>query len=166
MKHTFAVIVLTVASTTGTLLADGGAEPQSAIVRTTVTKGNISEAPRGFSFGTASSELLATNFVIQGNACSSFDSSQDFMGADTVAIALVGVNADIRQTQVIPLFGINQAPYMFASGKVLQGDSFFSFPDVGSGTVPVLGNLLSVRVCNNSRGTIRYTQLTLYVSHR
>jgi hypothetical protein len=165
MKHTWAAIVLTVASATGTVLADGG-ESQGAIARATVIKANISEAPRAYSFGTGSSEVLATNFVIQKNACISFDSSQDFMGADTVAIALVAVNADIRQTQVIPLFGISQAPYMFASGKVLQGDSFYPFPDVGSGTVPVLGNLLSVRICNNSSGTIRYTQLTLYVPHR
>ena len=105
------------------------------------------------------------NFVINGKSCSQFNSSLNFMGADSVAIALVALNTDIRQTQVIPFFGVQDAPYMVASG-ILQGTSFYSFPDTGSGIVPVAGNQLSVKVCNDSANQFRYTQLTLYVSHR
>lgn len=89
------------------------------------------------------------------------------MGADTVGIAVLALQADIRRTRLITFFGVDDAPYMVASSKVLQGESFIHpYVDAGSGVVPVLGKQMSVRVCNYSTDPIRYTQLTVYVSHQ
>jgi hypothetical protein len=144
-------------------------EFQGPVLRPSDRSTNLTErglTPRGYSYGTGGSEVLATNFMVAGNSCLSFSSSLDLMGADTAAIGIVAANVDIRQTRVIPFFGIEGAPLMFASGKILQGDSFYAYIDAGSGIVPVLGSFMFVRVCNDETYVIRYSQLTLYVSHR
>ena len=89
MYSSFAIVLLTVTSTTGSLAADGATEPRGAVVRTTVTKAKVAggrPVPNGNLVGTGSSELLAVNFALQGNSCISFDSSLDFMGADQLQL--------------------------------------------------------------------------------
>ena len=149
--------------------AERATEWQGAIPRPTVA--NTSPRDRGvsphYSTGTGGSEVLALDFVIEGNSCARFDSSLDLMGADTVGIAVSALQADIRKTRLITFFGVDDVPYMVASSKVLQGQSFIHpYVDAGSGVVPVLGKQMFVRVCNDATDTIRYTQLTVYVSHR
>ena len=148
------------------LFGDEITESQSPIPRPML--GNARPQDRGVSPrespNTGGSEAFL-NFVIGGKSCAQFHSSLDFMGADTVAIALSSVNIDIHQTRVIPYFGVPDAPYMVASGT-LQGNSFYVSTDSGSGIVPVAGNQLLVKLCNDSPDQRRYTQLTLYVSHR
>lgn len=167
MNEKSLAVLVTLASLAGQVLfADERAnESQGAIPRPTL--GNPSARDRGVrprdSTNTGGSEVFL-NFVIAGKSCAQFDSSLDFIGADKVAIALVALNTDIRQTRVIPFFGVHDAPYMVASG-ILQGDSFYSFTDGGSGIVTVAGSQLSVKVCNDGTEQRRYTQLTLYVPH-
>ena len=148
--------------------ADGVKESQGAMTRPATQESNARDrqfVPH-YSAGTGVSEVLALNFVIPAKSCMRLDSSFDLMGADVIAIAIVGLNADIRKTRLIPFFGVDGAPYMVASGRVLQGDSFYSYMDAGSGTLPVLGSQMFVRVCNDSADAIRYSQLTCYVPHR
>ena len=167
-RKTPAILVTVAFISSGAVLrADGVKESQGANARPALqnsSSGERSIAPR-YSAGTGTSEVVALNFVIGGKSCLRFDSSLDLMGADTVSIAILGVNIDIRQTRVIPIFGVDGAPYMVA-GKVLQGDSFYYFIDGGSGTVPVIGNQMAIHVCNDNAAAIRYTQLTIYVPHR
>ena len=144
-------------------------ESQGAVKRPDVQSQNESErraTPQGYSYGTGTSEVAAVNFVVAANSCIEFSSFLDLMGSDTAGIAILALGIDIRQTRVIPFFGVDGAPYMVASGKILQGDSFYYYMDAGSGTVPVLGRQLLLRVCNDASDSIRYTQLTVYVSHR
>ena len=161
------LVLFTMASLAGQVLFgdERANESQGAISQPTL--GNPSARDRGVSprdsTNTGGSEVFL-NFAIGGKSCAQFDSSLDLMGVDSVAIALLA-NTDIRQTRVIPFFGVQDAPYMVASG-ILQGNSFYSFTDAGSGIVPVAGNRLSVKVCNDSADQRRYIQLTLYVSHR
>ena len=162
-------VLFTMASLAGpvALSAQEPTESQGAILRPTPE--NSSLRGRRLNLGNSTSSggwEVFQNFVIDGKKCIQLNSSLDFTGADTVAIAWVALNTDIRQTQVYPFFGVQNAPYMVASNNVLQGSSFYPFTDAGSGTVPVMGNQLSLRVCNGSAYQIRYTQLTLYVSHK
>ena len=148
--------------------ADGAKESQGAVTNPATQEANVRErqfAPRS-SVGTAVSEVLALNFFIPAKTCVFLNSSLDLMGADVIAFTILGLNADIRQTRLIPYFGVDGAPYMVASGIILQGASFHAYTDAGSGTLPVLGSRMSVRVCNDSVDAIRYTQLTCYVPHR
>lgn len=169
MNRLSLAILFAMASLAGQVVlgAEEATESQGAILRPTPEN----SSPRGRvlsprdSASSGGGEVFQ-NFVIDGKKCIQFYSSLDFMGADTVAIAWVALDTDIRQTQVYPFFGVQNAPYMVASSNVLQGNSFYAFTDAGSGTVPVMGNQLMVRVCNGSVYQIRYTQLTLYVSHR
>jgi len=169
MQRTSSVLLLGLAllGSGAPLCAQAAKESQGAMLKNSgeVSPLEGSVKPR-YSAGTGGSEVLAQNFVVAGKSCVRFDSSLDFMGADTVGIAILALNADIRQTRVIPFFGVDGAPYMVASGKVLQGSGFYSFNDSGSGIVPVIGNQMFVRVCNDFTDAIRYTQLTVYVSHR
>ncbi|MGI8990243.1 MAG: hypothetical protein ACR2I2_11775 [Bryobacteraceae bacterium] len=111
----------------------------------------------------SSGELVAQGFTIAGNTCMDFDSSQDFTGANQVAINIFALNQNISGTQIIPLFGVPNSPYLGPSSDLIDGANFI-YSDGGGGTVSVFGSDLRIRVCNNSKNSMRYDQLTAYAT--
>jgi hypothetical protein len=170
MRQSLAAILagIIITGASAALGADGPQKSQGAVLRRpqTHTLAERRATPQADSNASYVSEVVAAGFFVEANSCAEYDSSLNFLGADTVGIAILALNADIRQTRVIPFFGVEGAAYMVASGKILQGDTFYPFMDGGSGTVPVLGGQMRLRICNDSPDTIKYTQLTAYASHR
>ncbi|MDQ6663159.1 MAG: hypothetical protein M3Z23_02055 [Acidobacteriota bacterium] len=111
----------------------------------------------------SSGELVAQGFTIAGNTCMDFDSSQDFSGADRVSINIFALNANISGTQIIPLFGVPNSPYLSPTSDLIDGNNFI-YSDGGGGSVGVGGSDLRIRVCNNSKNSMRYDQLTAYAT--
>ena len=87
MRHSLGILLLPVISVAAPG-ADSGIERSGIMIRTPQAKAKTTEQKPvpdgGYSAGSGAFELLATNFVVQGNSCASFNSSLDFMGADTV----------------------------------------------------------------------------------
>ncbi|MDQ2898395.1 MAG: hypothetical protein M3Y07_01170 [Acidobacteriota bacterium] len=111
----------------------------------------------------SSGELVAQGFTIAGNACMDFDSAQDFTGANQVSINIFALNQNISGTQIIPLFGVPNSPYLGPSSDLIDGQNFI-YSDGGGGSVNVGGSDLRIRVCNNSKNSMRYDQLTAYAT--
>ncbi len=111
----------------------------------------------------SSGEVVAQGFTIARNTCMDFDSSQDFTGADRVSINIFALNANISATQIIPLFGVPNSPYLGPTSDLIDGSNFV-YSDGGGGTVSVGGSDLRIRVCNNSKNSMRYDQLTAYAT--
>ena len=111
----------------------------------------------------SSGELVAQGFTVNGNSCMDFDSVQDLTGADHVTISIFALNANISATQIIPLFGVPNSPYLGPGADLIDGRNFV-YSDGGGATVSVGGSDLSIRVCNSSRTAIRYDQLTAYAT--
>src|SRR5271157_3237975 len=108
MNRKSLVLLFTLASLAGPVVlgAQETAESQGVVLRPTPE--NPNPQVRALTLGNSTSSggwEVFQNFVIDGKKCIQLNSSLDFTGADTVAIAWVALNIDIRQTQVYPFFG-------------------------------------------------------------
>lgn len=105
-------------------------------------------------------DLIAADFAVAANTCFTFPVVTDVTGAERVAITILALNQNLQDTAIVPFFGVRSARFMSAAQPIRATD--FLYVDGGGATIPVLGPLLRLRVCNNADRAITYTHVTAY----
>ncbi len=110
----------------------------------------------------ASGEVIATNFTVQAGTCVKADSLLDYITSSNVSISLLSNGQDMTATRIIPFFAffaVDGNSFFVAAGFIIRASDFY-YIDGGSGTVPVHGRFLRIRICNDANFDVSYAQLT------
>jgi hypothetical protein len=112
-------------------------------------------------FGSYSvNQVLTKNVSVGGHYCHDFPVNAKFTDASQVSISILSYDSDLSNIRIIPFFAI-PGDYYYSAVDEIFGSNFKYF-NQGGGTVPVYGEYLLVRVCNDNSWSVNITQLNVH----